>query len=61
MNVNHNSKRFIINANHIYVAGSYALGSAAATDRGMVIEEEPTVLDAQTDSTVEELSIGGLF
>ncbi|GJR40883.1 hypothetical protein Tco_1216567 [Tanacetum coccineum] len=27
--------------------GSYALGSAVATDGGMVIEEEPAVLDAQ--------------
>nr|GEW98055.1 hypothetical protein [Tanacetum cinerariifolium] len=40
---------------------SYALGSAVATDGYMVIEEEPTVLDAQIGSTVEDLKCDGLF
>nr|GEW44015.1 hypothetical protein [Tanacetum cinerariifolium] len=40
---------------------SYALGSAVATDGGMVIEEEPTVLDAQKGCIVEDLKLDGLF
>nr|GEZ44781.1 hypothetical protein [Tanacetum cinerariifolium] len=59
LNVKHDSKSFIINANHIYVAESYALGSAVAVDGYMVIEEEPAVLDAQIGFTVEDLKRDG--
>nr|GEZ47574.1 hypothetical protein [Tanacetum cinerariifolium] len=61
LNVKHDSKGFIINANHIYVAESYALGSAIVTEGYMVIEEETAVLDARIGSTVEDLKCDGLF
>nr|GEY22444.1 hypothetical protein [Tanacetum cinerariifolium] len=61
LNVKHDSNTFIINANQIYVAETYALGSAVATDGYMVIEEEPAVLDAQIGSSVEVLKCDGLF